>query len=653
MFHCKYIPEILFFAFLNLISGNQPENIEHSAVMPEKNQAHSTLNSEHDNLFENQDRVKRTLYISALALINAILVGFIAKALLMLINVITSLSFYGTVSLHEVSPAGNKLGWWVVAIPVIGGLIVGIMARFGSRAIRGHGIPEAMEKIVKEQSKIHPIVTILKPLSSAISIGTGGPFGAEGPIISTGGALGSFCGQTLRITAQERKILLAAGATAGMTAIFGTPFAAILLAIELLLFEFSARSFIPVIIACITGACMHFLLFGIEPMFPMPHVEQVKSTAVVAYAIMGLIIGVASIIVTKAVYFIEDTFEKLPVHWMWWPAIGGLAVGIIGYFSPFTLGVGYENITHSLSGEASISILISLCLWKFISWAISLGSGTSGGTLAPLLTIGSSLGCLLGILGQQYFPDAHISLPLAALVGMSALFAGAARALLTSIVFAMETTMQESTLLPLLAGCVTSYLVSFIFMRSTIMTEKINRRGVSLPESYHPDVLELTTVSETMGLASKDVIQFDESMLIKDLKTWLQTTGIVYTKKLVLISGTNSKTITGAVNRSYLFESDVDESEKISTVMNRRVYSVYSDNSLQIAVEFMLKTKQDTLLVIDRATQNMLGVITEHDVLKAFEQRLHEERHIHQHISMKKTALKVMRKGTKIFMNRK
>ncbi len=237
---------------------------------------------------------------------------------------------------------------------------MGVMARFGAPAIRGHGIPEAMEKIVKGESKIHPLITVLKPLSSAISIGTGGPFGAEGPIIATGGALGSFCGQTLHITSQERKVLLAAGATAGMTAIFGTPFAAILLAIELLLFEFSSRSFIPVIVACVTGACMHFLLFTNSPTFPMPEVTQVTTPSIVAYAAIGLIVGFSSVIVTKAIYQVEDLFERLPIHWMWWPAIGGLAVGIIGIFAPDTLGVGYENITHALSGQLSFHPDISL-----------------------------------------------------------------------------------------------------------------------------------------------------------------------------------------------------------------------------------------------------------------------------------------------------
>ena len=591
------------------------------------------------------------MYISGLALINSIIVGFIAKGLVLLINFVTQLSFFGRPSFHEVSPAANSLGWFVIIVPVIGGLIVGVMARFGAPAIRGHGIPEAMEKIVKGESKIHPVITVLKPLSSAISIGTGGPFGAEGPIIATGGALGSFCGQTLHITSQERKVLLAAGATAGMTAIFGTPFAAILLAIELLLFEFSSRSFIPVTIACVTGACMHFLLFSTSPTFPMPEVMQVTTGSIVAYATIGLIVGFSSVIVTKAIYQVEDLFERLPIHWMWWPAIGGLAVGIIGVFAPNTLGVGYENITHALSGKLSISILISLCFWKFVSWAIALGSGTSGGTLAPLLTIGSAIGCLLGMAGQKYFPEANIVLPLAALVGMAALFAGAARALLTSIVFAMETTMQESTLLPLMAGCVTSYMVSFILMKTTIMTEKIHRRGIKLPDSYHPDILEMQTIHDVL-LIAKNIPTITASWTVGELRDWLKGEGITYSYNSILILADDKKEISGVLDKGWLFKTVLDESKSVESTLKRKAYSLYSDNSIQLAVEFMLKTGQDILPIEDRKLHHFIGVISARDILRIFEQRFREEYHMEKHISISQQTRRALVTGKNIFGRR-
>lgn len=580
--------------------------------------------------------VRRIIFITALALCNAIIVGLLAKFLVLLIGWVTNVSFFGTFSFHEASPAKNNRGLWVIAVPVVGGLIVGLMARFGSRAIRGHGIPEAMEKIVMEESRIHPMITILKPLSAAISIGTGGPFGAEGPIISTGGALGSFCGQTLHITAQERKILLAAGATAGMTAIFGTPFAAILLAIELLLFEFSAKSFLPVMMACVTGACMHFILFSSSPTFPMPLIPPVSNLSVVAYACIGIVVGLASVIVTKSVYWIEDQFEKLPIHWMWWPAIGGIAVGIIGYFAPRTLGVGYDNITASLSGTLPLGIIVSLCLWKFVSWAIALGSGTSGGTLAPLLTIGSSIGCLLGIFVQHYFPEVGISIPLAALVGMAALFAGASRAILTSIVFALETTMQEKTLLPLMAGCSTAYLVSFIMMQTTIMTEKIKRRGIQMPENYRPDVLELKKVADICRNAEARVVTATTDTTVLQLREKLrQSESSEIDQHLILVK--NEQFAIGMVEKSKL--QNVHDDTEVASLINDRMFTVYPDNPLEIALEIMLKSGQRVMPVVARDNKNLVGVITEWDILKVFEKRFIEDRHIRQHISLKKKAL--------------
>src|SRR5665647_909745 len=262
---------------------------------------------EAENIYKQEaPNKKRVLTISLLSVLIAICISFIAKFLIYLINLVTNISFYGNWSLAPSTPANNSLGLFVIAIPVIGGIIVGLMALYGSKAIRGHGIPEAMEQILTNQSKIKPTITYLKPISSAIAIGTGGPFGAEGPIIATGGALGSTLGQLLKITHNERKILLAAGSTAGMSAIFGSPIAGIFLAIELLLFEFSPRSIIPVALACITGAAGHHLLFGAGPVFPIAHLVEVPSNkALFFYSILGIIIGVLSVLVSKTIYVLK------------------------------------------------------------------------------------------------------------------------------------------------------------------------------------------------------------------------------------------------------------------------------------------------------------------------------------------------------------
>lgn len=603
------------------------------------------------NMYSHRKRAKRTLYISVLSLINSILVGFMAKGMILLINFITQLSFFGRLSFNEISPAVNHLSYWVIAVPAIGGLLVGMMARYGSPAIRGHGIPEAMEKIYKGESKIHPLITILKPLSAAISIGSGGPFGAEGPIISTGGALGSLCGQTLHITSRERKILLAGGATAGMTAIFGTPFAAMLLAIELLLFEFSSRSFIPVMVACIGGASMHFVLFGIAPTFPMPEISHVSTQSLIGYAVIGLIVGIASVLVTKSIYFLEDIFERLPFHWMWWPALGGIVVGIIGTIEPATLGVGYQNITSALSSELSVWVLASLCFWKFVSWSIALGSGTSGGTLAPLLTIGSTLGCLLGMASHQYFPELKIVLPLAALVGMAALFAGASRALLTAIVFALETTMQEGVLLPLMAGCGVSYLVSFIFMKSTIMTEKISRRGITLPDSYHPDLLDLQCIQDNFTRAAI-FPTLDASLTLADIKAWLKGEGVGYPHNSILILENATGKVTGTIDRDRIFDAAIDDSSSIKTAISHQPTAIHEDDSIALAVDYMLRTGHDILPVEEQESGKFLGAISAMDILNIFEQRFHEEHHKEKHIDLGRQTKMTFHASRHFFTNR-
>ncbi|MBE9665599.1 chloride channel protein [Mucilaginibacter boryungensis] len=524
---------------------------------------------------------KRLLRVSIISVAVAIAISFIAKVLVSLINLVTNISFFGSFNLAFHSPANNHLGYWVIIIPAIGGVLVGLMALYGSKAIRGHGIPEAMEQILTNKSTIKPAITFLKPISSAIAIGTGGPFGAEGPIIATGGALGSTIGQLFKITANERKVILAAGATAGMSAIFGTPIAAVFLAIELLLFEFSPWSILPVALACITGAAGHHLLFDTGAVFPMPNVAIPSNQALAIYSCIGIVTGFLAMGLTKIVYWIEDMFEHLPIHWMWWPAIGGLAVGIIGYFAPHTLGVGYDNITGVLSGKWPLTLILTLCFFKFLSWAIALGSGTSGGTLAPLLTIGGASGAVIGTVILGFFPDCGLSIPMSALIGMSAMFAGASRAYLTSITFALEATMQSHALLPLLGACTGSYLVSFFLMENTIMTEKIARRGVYTPDTYEADPLQKIKVAEVM-----------------------ETNAI--------LGGTNLK------------------------------HQVKTTDTLRKAVELMAKTDSEILQVVDAKTRQLTGTLTYKDILKSYKTLTEENEYAYTNLSLKRRRLKMM-----------
>jgi CIC family chloride channel protein len=509
---------------------------------------------------------KRVLYLSIQAIFNAIVIGVIAKGLVYLIDLITNISFYGKFSIEPSSPAGNKLGWLVVFIPVAGGIIVGLLARFGSKAITGHGIPEAMEKIIVEDSKIPPAITFLKPLSAAISIGTGGPFGAEGPIIATGGAFGSLTGQLMHISSSERKIILAAGACAGMAAIFGSPLAAVLLAVELLLFEFSPRSIIPVSVGCITGAGMHILLFSNQPVFLMAALPVASNSALLLYVLFGLIIGVIASLISKSVYAVEDLFEKSPIHWMWWPAIGAVAIGVTGYFAPYTMGVGYSNITNLLSGSLPLAMLVSLCLLKYISWVISLGSGTSGGTLAPLLTIGGALGALLGTAASHLLPASiGLNIAMAALIGMAAMFAGASRALLTSIIFALETTRQSNALLPLLGACLAAYFISFFLMKGSIMTEKIIRRGVKTPDAFEPDLLQNITVAQLLADLPPGVDNLPVVYATDDVGFAAEVMGKYHTDTLLVMDDNPGNTPTGIITASSILEYYSDQKQKEHT----------------------------------------------------------------------------------------
>jgi chloride channel protein, CIC family len=592
---------------------------------------------------------KRILLISCLSFFISIVVSFIAKLLVYLIYFFTNVSFFGNFSFHYISPADNTLGIFVIAIPLIGGLVVGLIALYGSEAIRGHGIPEAMEQILTNQSKIKPVITFFKPLSAAISIGTGGPFGAEGPIIATGGALGSTIGQLTKITHNERKILLAAGATAGMAAIFGSPVAAIFLAIELLLFEFSPRSIIPVSIACVTGAAGHHFLFGTGPVFSMLPVTVPGNWAIATYSVLGIIIGLLSVVVSKAIYIIEDAFEKIPIHWMWWPAIGGIAVGVIGYFAPSTLGVGYDNITNLLIGNTTLYVLFSLFLLKFISWAIALGSGTSGGTLAPLLTIGGAAGALLGRVFIHYFPGSGITIPLAALIGMSAMFAGASRALLTSIIFAVETTSQSNAILPLLGACVASYFVSFFLMKNTIMTEKIARRGIKTPDSFVPDLLEKISVGQVI---KENGIIFSEDNTIEEIREWLGKEPDYKANYFVISSdeGEYKGIVSSSTIMSHLHQTD----EKIGALIKRKTTFINIENSLRSAVEMMAKENVDILPVVAKEnSNNLIGILAYQDIISAYKQQTDEHEKNRPSISLKIQSLRILLRGQKLFALKK
>lgn len=434
----------------------------------------------------------RVLTLSAVAIGIGVIAAGVAYVLLWLIALFTNLAFFGRLSTAAVTPAQAHLGPWVIAIPAIGGLVIGLMARYGSEKIRGHGIPEALEAILIGRSRLEAKVAVLKPLSSAISIGTGGPFGAEGPIIMTGGAVGSLIAQVLHLSSAERKTLLVAGAAAGMSAVFGTPIAAALLAVELLLFEWKPRSFIPVALASVAASVARMPILGTGPTFPV-HGHAVLSGQILVVALaVGVIAGFGSGLLTRMVYASEDLFQRLPIHWMWWPAIGGLIVGVGGYFEPRILGVGYEVIHGLLSGEVVATAALGILIGKSVIWSLSLGSGTSGGVLAPLLMMGGALGAL----ESRWIPFGDSGLW--AMVSMAAMMGGTMRSPFTTIIFTLELTHDVNVLPALMGATIASQAVTVLIMKRSILTEKVARRGHHLTREYSVDPLDLHRVSEVM-----------------------------------------------------------------------------------------------------------------------------------------------------------
>lgn len=560
---------------------------------------------------------RHVLAVSVAAGVLGGLAAIVAELLRMLINVVTNAAFFGRVSAAAANPAEHHLGWFVLVPPVAGGLIVGLMARYGSAAIRGHGIPEAMEQVIFNRSRIAPRLTVLKPLSAAIAIGTGGPFGAEGPIIATGGALGSFVGQITPVTAIERRTLLAAGAAAGMAATFGTPVAAVLLAVEFLLFEFRARSIIPVALACVAATAVRIAIRGADPAFVMTAVAQPGGAAMAAYVALGAVMGGVGVLVTRAVYRVEDAFEHLPVHWMWWPAIGALGVGIVAVIDPRTLGVGYDNIDQILSGTLTWRALLFLGVLKFVSWSVALGSGTSGGTLAPLFTVGGALGAAAGIGLTALAPQLGIDPRIAGLVGMAAVFTGASHALLTWVVFAFEATRQPIGLLPLLGASSAAYLVSMLNMRYSIMTEKIARRGTPIARGYEVDHLRQQSVRQWM---SSPAVTLAEADVCDDIRRRMAEGAGGVTHQGFPVLDDNGRLL-GVVTRRDLFAPD--GAVTVGALIHRAPIVALPDWTLRDAADLMVRQAVGRLVVVDSDDHAVvIGMLTRSDLLRAHATRL-------------------------------
>ena len=578
----------------------------------------------------------------------AILIGAVAAVvalvLLDLIGLITNLLYYHRWSLALVSPAGNALGVSAVAIPVVGGVIVGLMARYGSEQIRGHGIPEAMETILVGGSKVKPRLTILKPVSSAISIGTGGPFGAEGPIILTAGALGSVLAQFFQFSAAERRSLLVAGAAGGMAGVFGTPVAAVLLGVELLVFEWKPRSMVPIGVAAAVAEVvrMQFAAAGLlkaEPLFPTSIALAPGWAPFGGAIIIGLAGGIAAWILTEAVYGAEDLFKKLPVHWMWWPAIGGVVVGLGGLIEPRALGVGYDTIAAQLAGRLAFGALVSILIVKLIIWAIALGSGTSGGILAPILMMGCSVGGML----TPILP--HATEGYWIFLGMAAALAGVTRSPLTAIVFSVELTHDVEVLLPLLVVSTVAHLVSVLILKRSILTEKVARRGFHVLREYEVGPLEVLFVRDLMAT---NVLTVEEGTALGAVHAMLREHSAMRYQRLLPVMTADSRLV-GAISWNDVLERAArgELEGTVDDVMHRSLIVAYPDETLRSVANRMAGGKLGVLPVVDRDNHEQLrGLITQFDLLRARGRMLEEERQREQVLTLRMfSGVRLRRKG--------
>jgi CIC family chloride channel protein len=588
----------------------------------------TTLNASAQNRAENSPPAPfRMLLISLLSAAIGLVAGVVAFALYKLIGIFTNLFFFHRWSAEFSSPQHNQLGWLVIVIPVIGGLIVGVMAKYGTSKIKGHGIPEAMEAVLFNRSRIAPRVAILKPISAAIAIGTGGPFGAEGPIIQTGGAIGSLVGQAFHTTAVERKVLLACGAAAGMSATFNTPIAGVILAIELLLFEFKSRSFIPLVIASTLATAVHMQLLGAGPMFRVSAMDFATPRGLPFYLVLGLICGVAAVGFSKLLYWVEDQFDNLPINEVWWPALGALGLGIIGFFVPRVLGVGYDTIGDILNGQLAWKLLLVVMLAKAAALAISLGSGTSGGLLAPCFMWSAAMGGIFAMMANYFFPAAHLSPGAFALVAMGAVFAAASRATFTFIIFAFEITRDYNSILPLMLVSVIADGIAMLFMPNTsIMTEKLARRGLHVHQDYEADVLSQSRVADTME-HEFPAISSDTTVSALAERVARHDPEIARHQALLILD--HAGKLSGIITRGDLFRALSQDASGAITVQeagSTHLIVTHPDELVSEAATKMLRYDIGRLPVVDRADHNkIVGYLDRSGVMAAHLRRFHDE----------------------------
>ncbi len=554
--------------------------------------------------------------LSVVAAVIGVAGGGAAWVLIRLIRLITNVALFHHVSLRERSMTELHVSWTIVLAAVVGAILVSLMAKLAP-VIRGHGIPEAMEAVMTKQSRIAPLTAIFKPISAAIAIGTGAPFGAEGPIIVTGGSIGSLLGQVIPVSPSERKILLASGAAAGMAATFGAPLAAVVLASELLLFEFSARAFVPLVVATSIAGGMHSALFGNGPLFHVSSHGFAGLEALPAFAILGLACGGLATVISRGLFLVEDLYRRLPVKQFWHPVIGALGFATIGLYVPRILGVGYGVIGDVLDARLAIRTVAVIAVAKLVAWWLALGSGTSGGTLAPILLISSSFGLVLGSGLNAVLPGPDVALGAFALVAMAATFGAATQATFTAIVFVFELTRDYDVVLPLMLATVLADIVYSAFNDNSLMTEKLRRRGLHVGRHYGVDPFSSARVADIMTSA---VITIPRATSIGEARARFAAGG----HGAYPIVDENDR-LAGIVSRGDILGTDSDDDEPLISVASADVVTVGPDDRAQTALRLMLDESVEHVPVV--ADGALVGICTRTDLLKVRRRQLdHEQR---------------------------
>ncbi|HEV2467725.1 MAG TPA: chloride channel protein [Candidatus Sulfotelmatobacter sp.] len=547
---------------------------------------------------------ERLLVISLLGIGVGALGGFVAEALLRAINFLTDLFFFGQWSSAYLPPNTAPHHWWHLFLPAAGGLGVGLLVQYFSPEIKGDGIPEAMAVVLTKGSVVKPRVSFFKPLSAAITVGTGGPFGAEGPIIQTGAALGSIIGQMIPSSPAERRILLACGAAAGLAAVFKTPFAGVMMAIELLVFEFRARSFIPIALASATGTMVAMGFRGGLPVFPLQTNYHFHAAELPFFVLLGVLCAGLAWLMTRALYICEEFFEEMKVWFPLIPALGGLFVGILGLFYPEVLGTGYAVIANILAVPQPLHHLVGIGVAKLASFAVALGSGASGGTFAPALMIGGSLGAAFGSLVHMVLPNSS-AIGIYGMVATAALFGSIYRATPSAILFMLEVTGAYNAFLPVFLVAVVADLAVHYFMRTTINTERLVRRGTLVPDAYTVDPMKLMRVRDVM---KADVDTVHGHQQVSEFLTDVMNHGSVP------VVDANAH-IVGMLRRSDLLAAKPEA--KAEDLAQREYPLVYADEVVHDVALRFVQEELGRCPVIDRKTGELVGILTAFDLLKA------------------------------------